>query len=83
MIDPATAVLPVGIWLTLRLASHLGGGTDLDYRRRETRAAYTRTHQPRALAHIGRRLHPVETPGDRRIVVERDQIQSHADRAAH
>ncbi|MET9491784.1 hypothetical protein [Nocardia sp. NPDC006630] len=41
MIDPTVAVLPVGIWLTLRVASHFGGGTDLDYRRREVHAAYT------------------------------------------
>ncbi|WP_330184663.1 hypothetical protein OHB26_14345 [Nocardia sp. NBC_01503] len=45
MIDPASAVLPVGIWLTLRIASRLGGGTDLDYRRREERAAFTQTHR--------------------------------------
>ncbi|MRH87116.1 hypothetical protein GFY24_06495 [Nocardia sp. SYP-A9097] len=75
MIDPASAVLPVGIWLTLRIASRLGGGTDLDYRRRETCAAYAHsTRQAHGLAHIGRRLHPVETSGDRGIVVERDQV---------
>lgn len=45
MIDPASAVLPVGIWLTLRVAARLGGGTDLDYRRREVHAAYTVSHQ--------------------------------------
>lgn len=82
VIDPATAVLPVGIWLTLRVAAHLGGGTDLDYRGREQRAAYTLTHQPRGLAHIGRRLHPVKTAGDRGEVVQGDQRQPHMDRAA-
>ncbi|WP_327142436.1 hypothetical protein [Nocardia sp. NBC_01327] len=59
MIDPTVAVLPVGIWLTLRVASHFGGGTDLDYRRREVHAAYTVSQQPSRAPSTSERV-PVE-----------------------
>jgi len=41
MFELSTLLLPLGIWATLYLAARLGGGTDLDYRAYEQRAAYT------------------------------------------
>ncbi|MEU8901051.1 hypothetical protein [Nocardia sp. NPDC048505] len=40
MLELSWVLLPLGIVLALRAASALGGGTDLDYRRYEERAAY-------------------------------------------
>lgn len=41
MPEPTTLLLPLGLWATLHVAARIGGGTDLDYRAREERAAYT------------------------------------------
>lgn len=40
MIEPTALLLPLGIWATLKVASSLGGGSDMDYRQHEQRSAY-------------------------------------------
>lgn len=49
MFEPTTLILPLGIWATLRVASTLGGGADLDYRQYEQRAAYAQREARRDL----------------------------------
>ncbi|MEV0245188.1 hypothetical protein AB0H76_01215 [Nocardia sp. NPDC050712] len=53
MLELSWILLPVGIVVALRTAATLGGGTDLDYRRQEERAAYL--HRDRSPAQLSRR----------------------------
>ncbi|WP_405489933.1 hypothetical protein [Nocardia sp. NBC_00511] len=43
MLTPGVLALPLGLWAVLRVSAQLSGGSDLDYRSYEKRAAYSRS----------------------------------------